>query len=90
MLEALGIEIEVNDEFTTENQFNFRIDGIEIPVTEEQLMKLNIELNAILSAMYKKAQEILSEIEALNLAQNVIDYQISFDGVKTELNFNSI
>jgi hypothetical protein len=88
-LEALGIEVEVNDEFTAENQFNFLIDGVTIPVTKEQLMKLNIELNALIAAMYKKKQEILSEIEALNLAQDVIDYNISFGNVQTELTFNN-
>ena len=86
----LGEDTIATDEFTAENKFNFRIDGIVIPVTEEQLMKLNVALNKTIAAMYKRKEEMLSAIEALNLAQNVIDYQISFDGVETEINFNNI
>jgi predicted nucleotidyltransferase len=83
----LGKDTDETAQFTAENKFNFHIDGIVIPVTEEQLMKLNIELSEVIDAMYKRKEDILKAIEALNLAQNVIDYQISFDGVETEINF---
>ena len=84
----LGKDTIETPQFTAENKFNFVISAATIPLTEEQLMKLNIELNEVIDAMYKRKKEILSEIEAFNLVQDVMNYQISFDGVVTTINFN--
>lgn len=81
--------IETSD-FTQDNKFKFRINGYTILLTEEKLIEVSLILNKVVAEMYSRKKTISLEIKGLNYEQDVIDYEISFDGVETQINFNNI
>jgi hypothetical protein len=86
----IGIQTTDAVEFTTNNEFKFRLNGFILNLTQEKLIRISLYLQDVLRQYYDRKKDMITEINEFNDILLVENYQISFAGLNTEHDFTNI